>query len=396
MNTERLSVKPVLLRWARETAGLSLEQAAEKTGIRRKTLHQWEELGGYPTPSQLEKIADKYHRPSAAFFLPDLPPKPSVSTDFRRYSAHRGNRVGPSTLLALRRARWLQRTFIDISDNLLRTNGKYFALRARVADNTTAVAWEARSLLGLAVEEQLKWKDPGRALREWRNKLGSLGILVFQFRIAAEDRVRGFSLDGEVPVIALRSGDTATGRVFTLFHELGHILLARPGLCDPEEARARAARRTNAAEEARIEAFCDKFSGDFLVPSRALLEQPEVIEYQQGKSDLVVLVEKGAHKFSVSRLMFLRRMHDEGIVPTNLYWSLFSKWTKAGPRRQPSGGFSSPPTKTLGELGSTFVNRVLSALDGGAITYSDVADYLSLRLKHVDRLRELLPGEASA
>lgn len=395
MSTERLPVKSTLLRWARETAGLSLEQAAEKTGIRRKTLHQWEELGGHPTPSQLEKLAHKYHRPSAAFFLPDPPPKASLGTDFRRYSTHRGNPVGPSTQLALRRARWLQRTFIEISYEL-GMNGKRFSLRARLEERPSTIASEARDLFGVSPEQQLKWNDPRRALREWRSRIGSLGILVFQFRIEADEKVRGFSLGDGVPVIALNSSDTVNGRVFTLFHELGHILLSRPGLCNPEEAPARTTRRTNEAEEARIETFCDRFSGDFLVPRVALLEQSQIIEYQHGKGDLAALVEICSRAFGVSRLMFLRRMHDEEIVPTNIYWSLFKRWTQAVPRRQPSGGFSSPPTKTLAELGPTFVNRVLSALDGGAITYSDVADYLSLRLKHVDRLRELLPGEASA
>jgi Zn-dependent peptidase ImmA (M78 family) len=214
--------------------------------------------------------------------------------------------------------------------------------------------------------------------------------------MAADEKVRGFSLGNGVPVIALNSSDTANGRVFTLFHELGHIVLSRPGLCNPKEAPARTTHRTNSAEEAKIETFCDRFSGDFLVPRVALLEHPHVIEYRQGKGDLVALVEKCSRAFGVSRLMFLRRMHDEGIVPTNIYWSLYKRWTKNVQPRQPGGGFSSPPTKALAELGPTFVNSVLSALDRGAITYSDVTDYLSLRLKHVDHLRELLPGEASA
>jgi Zn-dependent peptidase ImmA (M78 family) len=394
VSTERLSIKPSLLVWGRETAGLSLEQAAKKTGIRRKTLHQWEELGGHLTPSQLEKIADIYHRPSAAFFLPDPPPKPSAGTDFRRYSTHRGNPIGASTQLALRRARWLQRTFVELSNDL-RTNGKRFSLRARLEDNPNAVASEVRRVIGVSIEQQLKWNEPGRALREWRSRFGAVGILVFQFRIVAEERVRGFSLSNGVPAIALNSTDTVTGRVFTLFHELAHILLARPGLCDPVEAPARTAHRTNALEAARIETFCDRFSGDFLVPRVALLGQAEILKYQQDQRDLVTLVEKCSRAFGVSRLMFLRRMHDEGIISTNLYWSFFREWTQAGAPRQ-SGGFTSPPTKTLAELGTTFVNRVLNALDGGAITYSDVADYLSLRLKHVERLRELLPGEAPA
>jgi Zn-dependent peptidase ImmA (M78 family) len=395
VNTERLPVKPNLLRWARETAGLSLEQAAEKTGIRRKTLHQWEELGGHPSPSQLERLAEKYHRPSAAFFLPDPPPEPSIGKDFRRSAKHRKTPVGPSTRLALRRARWLQRTFIEVSPQLS-TNGKGFSLKARLTDNPSAIAFEARRTFGVSLQQQLNWNDANRALREWRKRSGSLGILVFQFRIDVDEKVRGFSLGGGVPVIALNSADTIAGRVFTLFHELAHILLARPGLCDPDEVPAKKSRRINPAEEVKIEAFCDRFSGDFLVPSDSLLQQPEVIGYRQSRGDLFPVVEKCSRRFGVSRLMFLRRMHDEGIVPMNLYWSLFKQLTKAVPHRPPSGGFSPPPTKTLTELGPTFVTRVLDALDRGAITYSEVADYLSLRLKHVDRLRELLPGEAYA
>lgn len=395
MKTERLPVRPGLLRWARKTAGLSLLQAAEKTGIARRTLLQWEELGGYPTPGQLEKLADKYHRPSAAFFLPSPPPEPSVETDFRRHYAHRGNPVGPSMQLALRRARWLQRTFSEISSEL-RTNGKHFSLRAQLEDPPSVVASHARDVFGISLEQQFKWNDPSRALREWRTRFGSLGILVFQFRMAADEKVRGFSLGNGVPVIALNSNDTINGRVFTLFHELGHVILSRPGMCDPKEAPGKAPRRTNAAEETRTETFCDKFSGDFLVPRAALLKQRHILEYQQGKQGLATTVEKGSRAFSVSRLMFLRRMHDEGFVPTNVYWPFYKRWSKDIPLRQPSGGFSSPPTRALAELGPTFINRVLGALDRGAITYSDVSDYLSLRLKHVDRLRGLLPGEAPA
>ena len=394
MKTERLPVKPALLRWARETAGLSLPQAAGKTGIARKTLFQWEQLGGHPTPGQLERLAEKYHLPSAAFFLPVPPKMPSIGTDFRRYSTHRRSPVGPSTRLALRRARWLQRTFIEISDHL-RANGKRFSLRARPESEASAVASDARSFLGVSIDQQLSWNNPSRALREWRTRCGSVGILVFQFRIDPEERVRGFSLGDGVPAIALNSTDSVTGRVFTLFHELGHIVLTRPGLCDPEEVQAKRIDRADTIDEARIEAFCDRFSGDVLVPRDSLLQQPEVTGYRQGK-DLVPALEKCSRRFGVSRLMLLRRMNDEGIIPTNLYWSLYKQLTKTVPRQHPSGGFSSPPTKALSELGSTFVNRVLGAMDRGSITYSEVADYLSLRLKHVDRLRELLLGEAHA
>ncbi len=394
MKPERLNVKAALLRWARESAGLDLDEAAHKIGLKRKTLRQWEELGGYPTARQLEQLGEKYHRPTAAFFLPEPPREPAIPTDFRRFPAHREHPIGPSTRLALRRARWLQRIFIELSRELESTRTR-LTLATRLGDDASSAAQEVRNLIGVSVEVQSIWRTPGRALREWRHAVEARGVLVFQFRLEPEEKVRGFCLAGDVPVVALAKVESPAGRVFTLFHELGHILLARPGLCAPEEAEAKNGKSRGVDDAAKIERFCDAFSGSLLVPRETLLGRPEVIAYQRGKEELEAVVQKCTRTFAVSRVMLLRRMHDEGLVQPAVYWPLMSRWLRSNaPRR--GGGVSTPPERVLSELGSTFVNRVLHGLDAGAVTYSDVAEYLALRLKHVDRLRELLPREASA
>jgi Zn-dependent peptidase ImmA (M78 family) len=45
--------------------------------------------------------------------------------------------------------------------------------------------------------------------------------------------MRGVSLPGDVlPIVILNGGDAHAGRIFTLLHELTHLLLRQGGVCD--------------------------------------------------------------------------------------------------------------------------------------------------------------------
>jgi transcriptional regulator with XRE-family HTH domain len=85
-----LAVNPKILRWARETAGLSTEGAARKLGIRdargigaADRLLALEEGKAEIGRSMLVKMAKAYHRPLLAFYLEAPPPKGDRGEDFR-------------------------------------------------------------------------------------------------------------------------------------------------------------------------------------------------------------------------------------------------------------------------------------------------------------------------
>ena len=66
-------VKPEMLVWARESAGLPPQVAAKKIGIKSEKLEMWEKGEIRPTVAQLRKAASVYKRPTAAFYLPRPP-----------------------------------------------------------------------------------------------------------------------------------------------------------------------------------------------------------------------------------------------------------------------------------------------------------------------------------
>ena len=84
-------VNPDILTWARETAGLNLDDAAKAIGLgsaRGKTggqrLADLESGEAEPSRQQLARMAEKYRRPLISFYLSARPPAGQRGEDFRR------------------------------------------------------------------------------------------------------------------------------------------------------------------------------------------------------------------------------------------------------------------------------------------------------------------------
>jgi transcriptional regulator with XRE-family HTH domain len=83
-------VNSEIMRWARETAGLSLGQAAAAIGLKdtrkgraTERLTALENGSEIPTRGLLVKMAEKYHRPLLTFYLEAPPLKGDRGQDFR-------------------------------------------------------------------------------------------------------------------------------------------------------------------------------------------------------------------------------------------------------------------------------------------------------------------------
>ena len=83
-------VNPEILRWARETAGLTLEDASHKLGIQIARgvspvdrLNALETGDVEPTRPLLLKMAKQYHRPLIVFYMEKPPRKGNRGQDFR-------------------------------------------------------------------------------------------------------------------------------------------------------------------------------------------------------------------------------------------------------------------------------------------------------------------------
>ena len=171
------------------------------------------------------------------------------------------------------------------------------------------VAKELRLLIEIDLEKQRTYKKPEVAFKAWRNALEKFGIFVFKDAFK-DDGFSGFCLYGEVfPVIYINNSLPPSRQVFTLFHELAHLLFGINGI----EMRSDNQDYLNKLSETnkRIEVFCNAFSGKFLVPD-AVFDR-----YLDKKVNDAVL-ERFAKQFAVSREVILRKFLGLTYINTNI------------------------------------------------------------------------------
>src|SRR5262245_33723375 len=99
-----VEVNPAVLKWARDTAGYTLAEAARRSRKSEEQLAAWEAGKQAPPWAGLGKLAKVYKRPVVSLLLPTAPKEEPAPTDFRALpSASR--KLSPKTRFAIRTAR---------------------------------------------------------------------------------------------------------------------------------------------------------------------------------------------------------------------------------------------------------------------------------------------------
>ena len=388
-------VNPKILVWARETLGYDLETVAQKLKDKkenieawRERLKAWEEGTDNPTFSQLEHLAGIYQQPLIVFFHDQPPKEPELPTDYRRFPSGSPKPLDPQTKTSIWKAQWRQ----SVAESLRKEMGVEIIFQpwSEIAEeDAEELAFEARNYLRPQIEVKREWaKDSDQLFKRWRAILEKIGILVFRFNFPRDD-ARAFSLSGELaPIITVSSKDFYNAQIFSLFHELAHLLLSQSGTCNDLEFRTEPT-----TELDRVEIFCNHFAGAFLVPRNALLDHPMIKnKYYRALDDSNI--HDLAKYFGVSHEVVLRRL----VFLTRLDADFYKQWRKqqenywkeAG---QPKGNFGvehSYVRKILSSQGQAYIETVLSAYSENLVNLSEVSEYLSVKVKHVSEIQEFL------
>lgn len=377
-------VRPNLLTWARETAGLSVEEAAHLLSVSPEKLAQWEQGATKPTIGQVRKMSEKYKRPLNVFFLTD---KPDISHDapvhdFRTLES--GVSRNPSRYLrfALRRMKEWQEDALELS-SLLQTEIPEFDLQIDITSNPERSAETIRRWLGIQIEEQLSWSRTDRyvALNEWRQSIESRAVLTFQGSYIELSEMRGASLfSRKMPVILLNSGDTPNGRLFTLIHELVHLALHGSGLCEVANVRPRDPR------EDKVEIFCNHVAGAVLVPADILFKNDQIKNAERKAEWSNEFISELASEFKVSRFVILRRLLLLGKTNEAFYDRKHREWNRAQISQDSSGGDGR--RIALVARGRLFTRLILSAYGERKITLYETAKKLGIKADSVNYARE--------
>jgi Zn-dependent peptidase ImmA (M78 family)/DNA-binding XRE family transcriptional regulator len=379
-------VEPAVLRWARETAGIAVEDVARRVQVKPETVAAWEAEGdARPTMTKLRTLANMYKRPLSVFFLPEPPAEPPLNFhDFRQLPGVVAGAFSSTLRIQLRRARERRDFVLDLLQDLEQPLPS-FDLRAGLGDNPEELGARLREVLGVDLVTQARWTGAYDALNAWRERIEAAGVLVFQMSRVDLKEVRGFSLAEEpLPVIAVNTKDAPNARVFTMLHELCHVALRASGICEPDE------NRLLPSEERRVEVFCNRVAGAALVPMQDLLDDRTVRAHAGAvwsDEELQTL----ARRFSASRFVVLRRLLTARRTTAAFYNAKHEDWLAAArdqAARKESQGGPPPDRAAVAERGQTFVRLVLQSYYQDRITLSDVSEYLGVRLKHLSKIEQ--------
>lgn len=382
-------VEPELLVWARESAGLPQEQVAERLKVTNplERLAGWEEGTDRPSVSQLRQLARIYKRPLAVFFLREPPLDFMPLRDFRRLGEPVVSQaLSPALRFELRRATGVRDVALDLLD-LDPQNDTKFELSGSVSDDPDLLAARIRDALEVPAHVQRSWSGSYEPLREWRHRVERLAVLVLQASGIDLEEMRAFSVaEFPVPVICLNSSDHPNGRIFSLMHELVHLVLHRGGICKWEGSGDTGQKGLD------IERFCNRVAGAILIPKEDLLEDWHVSRSPEPRDWSDDLIAELARKFSVSREVVLRRLVIVGRATESFYRRKREQLLKQYEKLTPSGRGPAYEKKVVAGLGESFVQLVLSSYYDQRLTLAETSNLLDVRVRTLPAVEQEIMG----
>ncbi|MBS1940235.1 MAG: ImmA/IrrE family metallo-endopeptidase [Bacteroidetes bacterium] len=379
-----LPVSKAVLAWARISAGLTLEQAEHKAGHSKEKILAWERGEGVPSYPQLEDLAYKaYKRPIALFFLAEPPAEPSITQDFRNLTNAEAEHLGFQTRIALRKAKHVQALMGELRPPGERA--RLLEFKTTTKEDPEQVAARFRSFIDLPIATQKQFRT-GDNVSQFRPFVEAMGVLVLKLDMPLEE-ARAFALSGEHPVIVLNAKDKENAQLFSLFHEVCHLLFNTSGVFRDEDGHLR-------QEYRAVEDYCNRFAAAFLVPRDALLAEVKKLSLSGEWTDAEL--GKLAGIFKVSREVIYRQLvalnmaDADDLWPRRRLWAAQAKATskeKNEKLKEKDGGMPGW-MRTRYEKGDLFVRSVYDAYAADRITLADVSQYLEVKVEQVERLVE--------
>jgi|JI7StandDraft_1071085.scaffolds.fasta_scaffold61358_2 Zn-dependent peptidase ImmA (M78 family) len=384
-----IKISNSVLVWARTSIGYSIDEIAHKMNVKPEKVSAWENGTSSPTYTQLENLAYKvFKRPLAVFFRTEPPHEEPIEKDFRNLTSSEITNLSTEMRLVLRKAKRLQNLVRELNkDN--ETELQYKKFKVSIKDNPVIAASRFREFIGLTIEEQKKWK-PENSFDHFKEYIEKIGIYIFQFQMPFEE-ARAFSLTDDFPIIVLNTDDAKNGRIFSLFHEVCHILFNIGGVFKDKE------NKNLKGEYAAIEDFCNRFSASFLVPEDLFKKD---IDFNNQK--LQEWSDKDLEKFSrlycVSKEVVLRKLVDLNLASKAFYFSKKKGWDieiknfkearNKKLKEEGRGGSEAQDSKVVKEKGKPYISKVLEGYEKGNLTYGDISEYLEVKLDHLPKIIE--------
>lgn len=360
---------------AREQLNLSIDVAAKKLGYVDSSALEAVEAGERTiTFKKLRSAAKIYGVPFAYFYLNELPDKSLDIADFRINPEFYGKPLPSQLIKALRESISHRETIVELYAEL-QDELPAFNMLCSIEDDPETV--------GKVIRETFPnnlMTNKSELIKRTMLLFESYGIYVNQIGGAKHTKVDYEEFDGAafyydtLPMIVLNSDVQSKNKMmFTLFHELTHLMLKQSAITDffndIEYAQSR--------DIATIETFCNKVAAAALVPNDGLLKSFD----GENISEL-------ADTFRVSREVIAIRLRNLRAITQSRcdellkqYKQEFVQAEKRKSARRNADPVVNPNLIRKRNLGALYIDIVREAYSQNKVSYFDTLSYLGMREK---------------
>ncbi len=373
-----VQINPEILKWGLKRNMMSIEQLARHMKKDVEEVRMWVSGEKSPSYSTLETLAYTVLKvPLAVFLFPEAPDIEDKVTKFRRLPEYEMERLSSDTLQIIRSSQGFQDALVELLGTDEDNRKIFIDIDAKdmTAENMAKLT---REYIDISMEEQFKFSGTESALRAWRHAIEE--AVIFTFKNTFKNRyISGFSLLHEqFPIIVINNSNSFSRQIFTIIHELGHILLGIYGITDVDESYF----DYMSSDERALEICCNEFAADLLVPR-------EVFENDIPRSFYHSIVGELADKYSVSREVILRRFLEFSVVSQNYYIEQTTEWNREYLRSIDRGGGDWYRTR-LAYLGEGYTKLAFENYYSGRVSKEQLGEYLNINSKNIDKLQTYL------
>lgn len=320
----------------------------------------------------LSKIASKLQIPFGYLFLEKLPQENIKIPELRRKNLDLpiSNALKESVKNSEYKQLWYRDYLISVGEKENFTQ-KY--------NNKNDIV---ESIKNLVLFESLP-KDPYKAMQKLIDRLQNNNFLIFiassidrkkGTKIEIED-CRGYCLyDSYTPIIFLNNADSYRGKIFTILHELAHILCGENGIT------------TNDNQHSKIEKFCNEIASEILIPKKFILE----------KWDKNLKINENAEFIEKECLASKEAIATKAInlkIISKKDYDEYREYLTNLPKKKffARNDKHKTPRRIIKENSANFARAIVTQTLNNNLDFNTAMDYLGIKeMKHFDNIRKEL------
>ena len=356
MKSSLARIIPERLREAREARGLTTQALAERIGVSRQAVAQYEVGQSTPSAETMSKVFVVLNQPPAFYTTPREKGREGAGTIFwrslLRMKKHERDRIG-------RRLDWLQ-DILSYLEEFMELPPVHLPAPQCPPCNSDAIE-EAANLV------RKQWGLGRGPIPDVVGLLEANGVVVVREPTYAEDMdaVSRWQSGRPVVLLAADKGSAVRSR-WDASHELGHLIL-HSGV------------EVDSAGLSRLELEANRFAGAFLLPADSFAREVTSVSIESFKPL------KKRWKVSIAAMIY--RAKDLGILnPNQVQYLWRQRASKGWTRSEPFDA------DILPELPRFLAYAAKQILDNGLQTRQDFQDRILLCFDDIEQLCGLEPG----